>query len=145
MQPNMRISFCTSSSNEALLRLHLKHCAPILSLLSRLAYITLTANGEVTSSGVKNKRLRVWRRRLDNVPCVWKSPTSPKACELRCASNWVWFMLLCFEFFSLETAVLFSFFVLFWCLYVPAHAKNCIFQTNQSDFYLNFDVLRFFH
>lgn len=51
-----------------LLRLHLQLSAPFLSVLSRLAYITLTGSGEVTLSGVKNKRLGGWKH--DNVPCV---------------------------------------------------------------------------
>lgn len=43
IQSPMRNGFCTFSCKEmVLLRLHLASCAPILSLLSRLAYITLT-------------------------------------------------------------------------------------------------------
>ena len=38
-----------------LLRLHLPSRAPILSVLSRLAYLTVTGSAEVTSSGTRNK------------------------------------------------------------------------------------------
>lgn len=49
-------SFTYSSTETVLLRLHPQSCAPILSLLSSLAYITLTGSAEVTFSGRRNKR-----------------------------------------------------------------------------------------
>lgn len=76
--------FCTYSSKEmVLLRWHLLSCAPILSLFSRLAYISGTGVGrgaEVTFSAVKKKRLGVWHWRCDNVPCVLNTfkPLEPK-------------------------------------------------------------------
>lgn len=61
--------FCTYSSEEmVLLRLHLQSCAPILSLLSKLAYITLTGSAEVTFSGVKKQE--AWSLALEMRQCA---------------------------------------------------------------------------
>lgn len=52
----MRNSFYTYRSKKmVLLRLHRQSSAPILSVLSRLTYITLTGGAEVTFSGVKKQ------------------------------------------------------------------------------------------